>query len=315
MNQEHLRALSPYEYLDYLQKEEFGGRAPYFAADIGDVLTASLISSLPDNQREHLEEMGIVIGVLPSTDINAWTVKVPSGEGAVIVFSFALMSFLLALNKVLLSRVIGFGLETTMDPGSAAQHALSILNARPGGEMPRMQLSPRRLLMASALSNVQAAFVVGHELSHHILGHFQGTNLEERRPSKLQAMEFEADRRGAELAFASYMRNSDALFGAGDTTLAQAGPDIFLTYLIFMFDIYNVQETGYSSHPTPELRRAKLREHYWEDMPEQARALAQQAESIFGAFAAILEPKEEGVTTEHSMDRAASSRPRRPRKK
>ncbi len=35
--------MSPYEYLDYLQRHQFNERVAHFAADVGDVLRASLI--------------------------------------------------------------------------------------------------------------------------------------------------------------------------------------------------------------------------------------------------------------------------------
>ncbi len=150
------------------------------------------------------------------------------------------------------------------------------------------------MLIASALSNVQIAFVVGHELSHSLHGHLEKPYITEARFSKLQAMEHAADIRGGELALASFLGGNNAVFPSGDNTLAQAGIDIFFTYLIFVRDVLNQSEDPkLSPYPSPEARRAKLRERFWDEMPEQARALATQAEEIFAAFAEILEPDEE----------------------
>ena len=92
--------LVSHEYLEKLQREQFGGNLPPFAADVGDVITASLIGSLPLDQQRALTD--VAIGVLPTGDVNALAIKVPGG-GEVIGLYYGLMSFLLALNKLLLS--------------------------------------------------------------------------------------------------------------------------------------------------------------------------------------------------------------------
>lgn len=300
MDQAIVDSMSPQEYLEYLQDEIYSGQLPSFATDVGDVLTANLIASLPQEHRRELER--IAIGVLPSREITAWV-----EGGRVIAFSFGLMSFLLALNKVLMSRVQMPGLEPTMDIEPAARLARSIIESFFGGEkLPIVRTSPTQLLVASALSNLQVTYAVGHELGHVLSGHFNRIGKRPIRPAEYQRMEHEADIRGGEMALDSFKRGQGALFGAGDTVLAQAGVDVFFTYLGFMNDLRDLPvRPDRDSHPTPETRRDKLRERFWQDMPEQAKALATQAETIFKAFAHILQPNEESNASQAAAETEA----------
>ncbi len=294
MKNTQIKTMSPHEYLEYLQRKEYGGYLPAFAADVGDVLTASLIASLPQEHRAQLGQ--IAIGVLPTKSINAWVEPVPSG-GEVIGFDFGTMSFLIALNKVLLSRITVLGFEPTMEYEVAARRARSIIKSFFGEEeFPRWPVSPRRLLISSSLSNVQTAFIVGHELGHVLLGHLKEPYFNEVRAAQLQEMEFRADERGGELALASFRRTHDPISGTADTTLAQAGVDIFMTYMIFMSRILGEPVgTHTSSHPSWEARRDKLRARYSQEMTKDAQLLSSMAEDIFEGFVDVLEAEEEAA--------------------
>jgi hypothetical protein len=87
-------------------------------------LTANLIGILPVEHRAQLER--IAVGVLPTKSINAWVSSVPSG-GEVIGFDFGMLSFMLALNKILLSRISLFGLEPAIEHEAAASRAATIV--------------------------------------------------------------------------------------------------------------------------------------------------------------------------------------------
>ncbi len=279
--------LSPHEYLEHLQHEYYGKDLPPYAADVGDVLTANLIASLPPQHRQQLER--IAIGVLPTKSVNAWVMPVPSG-GEVIGFDFGTMSFMLAVNKILLSRVNLFGFEPTLDFEAAAQRAAATVKSFFGAEdLPRFTIAPRRMLVASSLSNAQTAFIVGHELGHVLLGHTR--RYHDRGPAEHpHDQEFAADARGAELVVSSFTQSHNPLFGAADTALGQSGPDIFFTYMVFMERVLKIPSHVTSpTHPSSKERRAKLRDRFWDELPENAKALATAAEKTFDGFAELLQ--------------------------
>ena len=145
------------------------------------------------------------------------------------------------------------------------------------------------MLVASSLSNVQTAFIVGHELGHVLLGHMRESYGKEAPAHLLHDMEYSADTRGTELVVTSFRNRYDPIFGASDTALGQAGVDIFFTYLVFMERVTTTPVDSHpSTHPSSEYRRAKLRERFWHELPENAKSLASTAEKIFDGFAQIL---------------------------
>lgn len=72
-----------------------------------------------------IQQPGALVGVLPSGDVNAYAIRVP-GDGEVIGFNYGLLSWLLAFDKLLLSRAGVFGLE----PDSGGPHCR--LSEQPG---------------------------------------------------------------------------------------------------------------------------------------------------------------------------------------
>jgi hypothetical protein len=283
-------SLSPHEYLEYLQHRHYGDRLPPFAADVGDVLTANLIASLPEEHRRQLER--IAIGVLPTKSVNAWVASVPSG-GEVIGFDFGTMSFLLALNKLLLSRINLFGFEPVLDLQiAAAQASATVKNFFTSGDFTRLSVTPRRMLLAASLSNVQTSFVVGHELGHILLGHLRRYH-DNGPPEHPHDQEFAADARGAELIMSSLKHAQNSLFGPADSIMALSGVDIFFTYMAFIDKVLGRPPDGSISHPPATQRRKKLRDRFWNELPENARSLAVAAENLFDDFALLERRKEE----------------------
>jgi Zn-dependent protease with chaperone function len=139
------------------------------------------------------------------------------------------------------------------------------------------------MLIASALSNVQSAFVIGHELGHVLLGHLREYRVA-GPPEHPHEMEFAADLRGAELVLNGY-GYSRGVIADRDAELGQAGIDMFFTYMIFMEAVLGRREDEFSSHPSSKDRRQKLRDRYLRGLPESARQLAGAAEKLFEAFA------------------------------
>lgn len=265
--------LTPHEFLERLQRDAFGGEPPPFAADVGDVMTASLLSNLPIEHQRALED--IAIGVLPTGDVNAFAIRVPGG-GDVIGFNYGLLSFLLALDKLLMSRAGVFSLEPLLTLDEVRDEARMLADAfKNRAELKRRLLAPRRMMMAASLSSAQIAFIVGHELGHVLMRHLEVDNTFESS----HEMEFAADARGAEMVIGTYLKNSDPLFGTVVHAATMAAPDIFFTYQAFAFNL----TTDSPTHPSALTRRERLRGRFWKDLPQEARALAGFAEKVFAS--------------------------------
>jgi len=297
MNNIDVSSLSAFEFLQYLQDQHFKQEQAQIAADVCDVLTANLIGALPPEHRRMLEQ--IPVGILPTKNPNAVVVAVPSG-GQVIAIDYGLMSLLIILNKILLCRLTSLGFEPSLEIRVAARMSSDAVNSFFDGwtKTPRWPIAPKRMLVASSLSNVQASFVIGHELGHVLLGHLgpspqanivsdNNLNVDTFSFTHLQQQELSADERGAELVFEHFSRTYDPIFGSTEPVYAQAGVDILFTYFLFMQDIRGMPSDTHT-HPSPEVRRTALRDRYWGRIPEVSRKLAQDAEKIFAGFLSIL---------------------------
>jgi hypothetical protein len=298
MNNIDISSLSAFEYLQYLQDQHFKEGQAQISADVCDLLTANLIGALPPEHRRMIEQ--IPVGVLPTKNPNAVVIAVPSG-GQVIAIDYGLMSLLTTLNKILLCRLTSFGFEPSLETQGAARIASDAVNSFFAGQtkLPRWPIAPKRMLVASTLSNVQTSFVIGHELSHVLLGHLgpsmranivpdNNLNIDTFSFVHLQQQELAADERGAELIFEHFGKTYDPIFGSTEPVYAQAGMDILFTYFLFMQDILGMPSDTHT-HPSPEARKKALRDRYWSQIPEVSRKLAQDAEKIFAGFLSILE--------------------------
>jgi hypothetical protein len=83
----------------------------------------------------------------------------------VIAIDCGLVSLLTALNKLVLCRLSAFGFEPTLDLNSAAKMAQQAIESFLGTDSPtpRWAVSPKRMLVASALGNLQTTFAIRHE--------------------------------------------------------------------------------------------------------------------------------------------------------
>ena len=257
----------------------------------GDVLTANLIGALPEEHRRLLESTAI--GVLPTRSINACVIKVPSG-GEVIGFDYGTMSFMLMLNKILLSRTNLFNFEPTLGFKDAAiLAAKTVKSFFYKNVLPRITIIPRKMLIASSLSNIQTTFILGHEIGHILLRHLRRYT-ESNFAEHSHEQEYAADIRGVELVLSSFKRSFDPLFGDSDITLSQAGFDLFFTYIIFIEDFIKKDSSQSSSHPDTRDRLAKIRHRFWDEYPENAKKLASEGEKLFSAFSNFLKNESDG---------------------
>jgi len=296
MDRDAKSGLTPWEFAFELQKR-YGVSDSSMTTDVCDVLAVNILGALPHNQRSILEQYPII--VLPTREVNAMCIAGPS-EGAVIAIDYGLMSFLNVLNKTVLCRFNRYGMEPTLGLSEAANKIQEAMDHFFGayGDAPRWPVSPKRMLIASALSNVQVAFVVGHELGHVISGHLGkkavAPVVESKAFSepvysfeKLYDQEFAADRESAKLVLNHFAKVYDPLFGPNEPSYSQAGVDIFFTYLDMIESVLNLENVS-KTHPPCNQRRAKLREAMWENIPEPSRQLAETFESIIGAIRPLL---------------------------
>jgi hypothetical protein len=282
--------LSPQEYLEEQQREAMRqdrALSP-LSLEIGDILASGLLASLSDDQRAILREFQVAVGVLPGRQIDAFVQETPSRHGRIICYSYGLMSFLIALNKILLCRVtLPFqGLEPTIGPEDALKRVREAMDwfYKDIEPFPRFTLDTIRTLMASKLAQTQAAFVIGHELGHIIARH-----LDAPRPKRLteaRDREFEADERGVEMVLSSYRRRND-LGATNELALVQAGIDVVFTYLQFVAD-YQGNTFVDPPHPSAEDRRQHFRTRYGAELPVLAKDLGDQAAVLFQWFGSNL---------------------------
>ena len=288
-----LDSMSPFEYFEHLRESHFQNPGSEVAEDVCDVLAASLLGALPENQRVLLD--CVHIGVLPTMEPNAMVIAVPSG-GEIIAIDYGMMTMLVALNKVLLCRLNSLGFEPCLAAIDAAHKAAGAVRSLYDKEtaIPRWPVSPRRMLVASGLANIQVAFVIAHELAHLALHHLDALREETEsfnEPSRVRELEFAADARASELVVASFVKSHDPLISAMDSVLAQAGVDTLFTYLAFIDALRGRDPGDYSgdsTHPSPQERKDAVRERFWRRLPEQARSLAVEAETHFGGFLTLI---------------------------
>lgn len=276
--------LSAQEFLEERQREalERDKSLSPLAMEFGDILASGLLVSLSEEQRAVIRDHQIAVGVLPSRQIEAYIERDPTGHAKIIGYSYGLMSFLIALNKILLSRVTLEcpGLEPTIDLELAVRRTREVMAwfYRGAETFPRFTVDTTRTLMAATLAQTQAAFVIGHELGHQIARHSDAPPADD---AEARAREYEADERGVEMVLSTFRRRVD-LYSTNELNLAQAGIDILFTYLRFACDYMEVpRDLVDPTHPSPEERRQHFRKRYGGAIPDEAIDLAEQARGLF----------------------------------
>ena len=196
-----------------------------------------------------------------------------------------------------------FLFEPVLDLNSAATMAKNAVSHFLGkdGKYPRWAVSPKRVLVASALGNVQASFVVGHELGHIILGHlgnmpakstitYPNMDLEAYSFTEMQDAEVKADLFSASMVADHFSKIYDRLFGPNEPSYAQAGVHMLFSYFELVNFVAGVQPTSLT-HPSPSQRRELLQEFMWEKVPDASRRLALASAEIVKSIIDIIDSK------------------------
>lgn len=303
--------MTTWEYAHELQARSFGAKFDHVDAGWCDVLAANILGALPTEHRRMLDRVPII--VLPTKNPNAMIILAPDG-GHIIAIDYGLVSLLTTLNKIVLCRLSIFGLEPNIDYKASAEMAHNSVTHFLGADsqLARWPVPPRKMSVASALGNIQTAFVVGHEIGHLVLGHLKGndkiqllpnfasplfpgdakpavSNVFEEHAFKafvngdMHQQEIDADRRGAELVLNHFRKTYDPLFGDNEAAYAHAAIDILFSYFDYIAHAANMPQKN-PTHPPAHERKAKLREYLWQDLPDASRKLAAQFEEIVGSF-------------------------------
>lgn len=307
--------MSTWEYAHELQSKMFGDHLKDVDAGWCDVLAASILGSLPPDHRRLLDDVPIV--VLPTKNPNAMIILAPNG-GHVIAIDYGLISFLSTLNKIILCRLSLFGLEPTLTHQDAFKISKDTVNhfLGDGTSLHRWPIAPKKMLIASALGNIQMSFIIGHEIGHMILGHLKkGQNDivkwmsggdEEADPfyethaykafrfKDMPSQEFDADIRAAELVLTHFRKTYDPLFGDSEKAYAQAGIDILFSYFDYMRNVAGLPDDS-PTHPPSIKRKEMIRDYLWHDIPEASRKIATAFETIVNSFQDMLKEEKDKI--------------------
>jgi len=296
--------LPVWEYAYELQMQMLGPDFDMAAVAWCDDLAANLLGALPPDHRHLLYDVPII--VLPTKNPNAMIIQAPKG-GYIIALDSGLISLLTTLNKIVLCRLSLFGLEPNLSDGDAYKMAKNSIRFFLGQveSLPRWPAPPKKMLISSALGNIQISFIIGHELGHMVLGHLGASEplstkriIQDVKPDDplyvthaykafrfkdAPEQEIEADRRAAELVINHFQRTYDPLFGDSEKAYALAGIDILFTYFEYLRIVADLPSES-PTHPPANQRKKFLRKYMWGTTPDTGRKLATAFEDIIENF-------------------------------
>jgi hypothetical protein len=231
---------------------------PLVEPDKTHFVARSILSGLPDAEAGRLRT--IPIGALPTNDPNAAAIRTPGGDPVVVV-----NTGMMALLSRSVNAFIGVQ-PTPLTPAMWSDRkatnwivqgciALATGTARAGMDRVPTFTDPMRMTASASLVDCATAFIIGHEYGHVQLGHLEDGDVCLKRllssdlaPSlevyhKRHEQEFDADRRGAELAVVfnrqTHRPPSQAVFFAMS----------FFFQLVQVLDICTGSTLDRTSHP------------------------------------------------------------------
>jgi hypothetical protein len=246
----------------------FAGQDPINATDLvflraeASAILRELVLALPPLQQGRVANIPLVVDSTPG-EVNAFAACTKSGRAAMAVTDglFDIQAHLARAkaydelartNKV--GEYIGFIARTQ-------QPKLPIVRPPPGFFEPAFDNQPNKLLRQRELLDEQLAFVLGHELAHHYLGHLPCTGSGHLAPAEIarvladavplfnQPNEIAADISGLNDALTAGARRAGYHFTEGGALLTMqffSGVDQFSAMdILFAFE---------RAHPPPALR-------------------------------------------------------------
>jgi hypothetical protein len=282
-SREHLRSLG------------IDPKAEMSYADLLNAKTAILATRIS----QAIDRLGLVlkrvprIALLPIEDFNAWATLAPSGEPVCVLDS--------DLTGTLLHFSWALAEATTESPDSAVERdyvkccfatIAACEELAYGGHEPARQYlksinfeaSRSWFMFGVFLSRAIEAFILSHELAHHVAGHLNGLRQDvlqrshARQPSikvynRSQKEEFEADRIGVKV----FMETGTEMYSPHFL----CAPLVFFDLLSFVEDFVQTNSRSLT-HPPARERKNRLKSHIWKRLPSEAKSYYSVTEPFWG---------------------------------
>lgn len=207
-----LRALHGEKSISELRSILLG---PPVEPDRAHYISRNILSGLPVAEARSLR--AIPLGSLPTNDPNAAAIRAPAGDSAIVVNTGMIALLARSVNAFVGSQ------PTPLTPAMWSEQqakiwivqacvAMATGSARVGLDQIPTFADPTRMTASASIVDCATAFIIGHEYGHVQLGHLKDGSVHLRQllssdvaPSleiydKRHEEEFDADRKGAELA-------------------------------------------------------------------------------------------------------------------
>jgi hypothetical protein len=268
----------------------------------------SLEREIRDAAAEFSNELpsNIVLGTLPTGQVNAITVKVPDSEDYLVLFESQLFTFCLLMSKAITGALLTEEKEGKFFKFSTdEEHWKSMIasrpvirerfyevlvaylvTGRPANAKPYFVPKNHEVIVSSLLTPMEL-FILGHEYGHVIGGHLEHSQLAKRMISSIEVdltlqnweQEFQADALGLQLALSASIKEGY------DIGLSYWGADFFFKCVQLVergLAILTDNTVGGSdTHPPSSERQKALRRSLSERLGEQqARGPLHLADTI-----------------------------------
>lgn len=277
----HDSSLTPEELEQFRQMRATIGKETDIIRYHADIL----IKMVPPAWRAKIET--IPVGTLPHIEVNAATIRTPSGDPIIVVATgLSVMLFEVAAWCAAATPLAGSPPEAELGDATRNifQWTVFYVTRSPEWlpkEIFRSQSPIRRNLIGALYANA-IFFVLGHEYGHAILGHLEQPECKVRNIAKRDArpltafdfsyqMEFDADAKGLELALEFSKANHGGWIGA-----ALSGTEVALQVLRLLEELFP-SRTELSTHPPAAERlervHAAVRGEYGDKIVDSLRDL------------------------------------------
>lgn len=220
------------------------------------------------------------VGTLPTNDFNASAILTPNEE-KVIVINSGIVAFLSEVINSFLGNITTSFLTPQWPFEEAAIRIIQWTKAIASG-VAEFGLSktpifsdPTLMMASGSVNDTAQVFILSHEYSHFILGHFDDSSTIQRRlvPDKKyptiefylrqQKQEFEADLKGVELTIEWCKKTHHGNYQITFLSVA------LIFHLLDLIELFGDTVEEAMSHPPALIRRKSFEEHYQDQFDEE----------------------------------------------